>query len=78
MMGRAGRGKIDRQSQVLLLCHSALKNHLKKFLFDPVPVESHLHHYLAEHINSEIASGSIDNKQECMDWIAWTFFYRRL
>ena len=78
MLGRAGRPKVDTSSQCLLFCHSAMKSHLKKFLFDPIPVESHLHHYLAEHINAEIASKTIKSKQDCMNWISWTFFFRRL
>lgn len=78
MIGRAGRPNIDSTSNCILLCHGAMKSHLKKFLLDPVPVESQLHNYLAEHINAEIASNTIKNKQNCMDWLGWTFFYRRL
>lgn len=77
-LGRAGRLSRSRASKSLLFCHSPLKEHLLKFLLDPLPVESHLHLSMTKHINAEIASKTIKSKEECMDWIAWTFFYRRL
>lgn len=78
MMSKCGRPGTDQASVCLLYCYTPAKEWLKKFLFEPIPIESHLHHFLADHINSEIASGVIKSKQECMDWIAWTFFYRRI
>ena len=78
MLAKSGRPGTDQQSVCLLYCYSPSKDYLKKFLFEPVPVESHLHHFLADHINAEIASKSIETKQDCMDWIAWTYFYRRI
>lgn len=33
---------------------------------------------LADHINAEIVSGTITSKQEAMDYITWTYFFRRL
>lgn len=32
----------------------------------------------ADHINSEIVGKTIENKQDCVDWVTWSFFYRRL
>jgi len=77
-ISRSGRLHKDKGSKVLLFCHSSIKEHLQKFLFSPLPVESKLHLFLEEHINAEIASKTIESRQQCIDWIAWTFFYRRL
>ena len=33
---------------------------------------------LADHINAEVVSGTITSKQEAMDYITWTYFFRRL
>ena len=33
---------------------------------------------MMDHINSEIVAKTIENKQDCIDWITWTYFYRRL
>lgn len=78
IVSKSGRPGTDKNSVCLLYCYSPTKEWLKKFLFEPIPIESHLHHYLADHINAEIASKTIESKQDCMDWIAWTFFYRRI
>jgi pre-mRNA-splicing helicase BRR2 len=62
----------------VILAHSARKEFLKKFLYEAYPVESHLDHYLEDHYNAEIVSKTINSKQDAVDWITWTFMYRRL
>ena len=41
-------------------------------------MESNLNQYLIDHLNVEIVAKTIENKQDCVDWITWTFMYRRL
>ena len=78
MLGKSGRAGVDQSSSALIYCYSPSKETLKKNLLEPTPVESHLNHYLPDHLNAEIASKGVETKQDCMDWIAWTFFYRRV
>uniref|UniRef100_T1IVJ2 U5 small nuclear ribonucleoprotein 200 kDa helicase n=1 Tax=Strigamia maritima TaxID=126957 RepID=T1IVJ2_STRMM len=33
---------------------------------------------LADHLNAEIVSGAISSKQNCLDYLTWTYFFRRL
>jgi replicative superfamily II helicase len=33
---------------------------------------------LAEHFNAEIVAGTISSKQDAMDYMTWTYFFRRL
>ena len=42
MCGRANRPLVDSDSKVVVMCQSARKSFYKKFLCEPLPVESHL------------------------------------
>ena len=78
MMGKASRQAIDSSGRCVILCHTPKKERLKKLLYDPLPVESHLDHYLHDHFNSEIVTKTIGSMQDAVDYITWTFLYRRL
>lgn len=54
------------------------KSELRRKLFEPIVLESVLAYNLIDYINVEIVSGTIENHQNCIDWITWTFFYRRI
>lgn len=78
MMGRAGRPQFDDQGKAVILVHDIKKDFYKKFLYEPFPVESSLLTVLSDHLNAEIAAGTIASKQDAMDYITWTYFFRRL
>ncbi|XP_015183023.1 PREDICTED: activating signal cointegrator 1 complex subunit 3 isoform X2 [Polistes dominula] len=78
MMGRAGRPQFDDSGVAVVLVHDLKKNFYKKFLYEPFPVESSLLAVLPDHINAEIVAGTIKNKQEFLDYLTWTYFFRRL
>jgi pre-mRNA-splicing helicase BRR2 len=60
------------------MCQSSKKDFFKKFLFEPLPVESHLDHCLHDHFNAEIVTKTIENKQDAIDYLTWTLLYRRM
>ena len=78
MMGRAGRPQFDDRGIAVILVHEPRKNFYRKFLYEPFPVESSLLNCLHDHLNAEIASGTITCRQDCMDYLTWTFLYRRI
>uniref|UniRef100_A0A8C2PSK9 Activating signal cointegrator 1 complex subunit 3 n=1 Tax=Cyprinus carpio TaxID=7962 RepID=A0A8C2PSK9_CYPCA len=78
MMGRAGRPQFDDQGKAVILVHDIKKDFYKKFLYEPFPVESSLLSVLSDHLNAEIAAGTVTSKQDAMDYITWTYFFRRL
>ena len=54
------------------------KNFYKKFLYEPFPVESSLLAVLSEHLNAEVIAGTITSKQDAIEYVTWTYFFRRL
>ncbi|GJQ87042.1 hypothetical protein Trydic_g12622 [Trypoxylus dichotomus] len=79
MVGRANRPlENDDDAKCVLMCQSSKKDFFKKFLNDSLPVESHLDHRLHDHFNAEIVTKTIENKQDAVDYLTWTFLYRRL
>ncbi|KAI3919601.1 hypothetical protein MKX01_018424 [Papaver californicum] len=78
MMGHASRPLLDNSGKCVILCHAPRKEYYKKFLYEAFPVESHLQHYLHDNLNAEVVAGVIENKQAAVDYITWTFMYRRL
>jgi pre-mRNA-splicing helicase BRR2 len=78
MVGSACRPLQDENGVCVILCHAPKKEYLKKLLNAPLPVESHLDHVLHDHLNAEIVTKTIENKQDAVDYLTWTFLYRRL
>lgn len=78
MMGRAGRPQYDNEGIACVFVHDVKKNFYKKFLYDPFPVESNLLAVLPDHINAEIVAGTVQSKQGILDYLTWTYFFRRL
>ncbi|KAI5989535.1 P-loop containing nucleoside triphosphate hydrolase protein [Pisolithus albus] len=79
MMGRACRPTEDEQSRCVLMYQQTRKDFYKKFLVGGLPIKSHLpSHLLHYYFLAEIAVKTIENKQDAMDILRWTVFYRRL
>ncbi|KAH9979649.1 putative RNA helicase [Russula compacta] len=79
MMGRACRPLEDERSRCVLMSQQTRKDFYKKFLAEGLPIESHLPtHLLHDYFLAEIAVKTIENKQDAMDILTWTYFYRRM
>lgn len=78
MVGRAGRPQFDTSGVAQVLCHEPKKSFYRKFLYDPFPVESALHNQLHVHINAEIVAGTIVTRQDAVNYLTWTYLFRRM
>lgn len=78
MMGRAGRPQYDTKGVAVVMVHEPKKAFYKRFLYEPFPVESSLQDQLADHLNAEVVAGTITSRQDALDYLTWTYFYRRL
>ncbi|PKS08957.1 hypothetical protein jhhlp_003570 [Lomentospora prolificans] len=78
MLGRAGRPQFDNSGVARIFTQDSKKDFYKHFLHTGFPVESSLHTVLDDHICAEISAGTIVTKQDALDYLTWTFFFRRL
>eukprot|EP00727_Mastigamoeba_balamuthi_P013194 m51a1_g8498 putative u5 small nuclear ribonucleoprotein 200 kda helicase-like (2194) ;mRNA; r:37531-45528 len=78
MMGRASRAAPGAAAKCVILCHAAKKELYKRFLYEPLPVESHMQHFLHDHLVAEVVARTVENKQDAVDWLTWTLMYYRL
>ena len=64
--------------KALLLTTNAMKPFYKHVLYENLPIESHLDQSMHDPFNAEITSRVITSKQDAVDYLTWTFLYRRL
>ncbi|KAL3312269.1 activating signal cointegrator 1 complex subunit [Cichlidogyrus casuarinus] len=78
MMGRAGRPQYDNHGKAVVMVQDTKKAYYKRFLYEPFPVESYLLNVLPDHLNAEIVAGAVGSMQQALEYLTWTFFFRRL
>lgn len=78
MMGRAGRPGFDTSGIAMVFTKESTKPFYKYFLNSGFPVESHLHKVLDDHLGAEVTARTIKSRQEALDFLTWTFLFRRI
>lgn len=78
MFGKAIRPLEDKSSKGVLMVPAVKREYYKKFLNEALPIESHLQVYLHDAFVSEISTKMIGSTQDAVDWVTYTYFYRRL
>lgn len=78
MLGRAGRPQFDTSGVARIFTKDSKKDFYKHFLHTGFPVESSLHTVLDNHLCAEVSAETIVTKQDALDYLTWTFFFRRL
>jgi len=77
MLGRAGRPGYDDVGYGWVVCDTSDADKYRSLLEEGHEIESRLAGNLAEHLNAEIAMGTIRGLGDVMDWLETTFYYRR-
>lgn len=78
MLGRAGRPQFDTSGIARIFTQDSKKAFYKNFLHTGFPVESSLHKVLDNHLGAEVSIETVKTKQDALDYLTWTFFFRRL
>lgn len=78
MMGRAGRPAFDTSGIAMVFTKESTKPFYKYFLNSGFPVESSLHKVIDDHLGAEITARTIKSRQEAMNFLTWTFLFRRI
>lgn len=78
MFGKACRPLQDKSSKGVLMVPAVKRDFYKKFLNEALPIESHLQVYLPDAFVSEISTKIIASTQDAVDWVTYSYFYRRL
>ncbi|EDO14727.1 hypothetical protein Kpol_1075p5 [Vanderwaltozyma polyspora DSM 70294] len=61
-----------------IMTDTNMKFFYKKFIEEALPIESNLLYFLHDFIIDGIFSGIVENKQDCVDLITYSLFYRRI
>ncbi|KAJ5766358.1 uncharacterized protein N7511_003974 [Penicillium nucicola] len=78
MFGKASRPGQDKLGRGVLMVPAVKRDYYKKFLNEALPVESHLQVYLHDAFVTEASTKTISSTQDAVDWMTYTYFYRRL
>lgn len=78
MFGKASRPLEDRSGKGVLMLPAVKRGYYKKFLNEALPIESHIQLYLHDAFVTEISTKTIASTQDAVDWMTYTYFYRRL
>lgn len=78
MLGRAGRPQYDSKGEgILITNHSELQYYLS-LLNQQLPIESQMISKLPDMLNAEIVLGTIQNVQDAVTWLGYTYLYIRM
>ncbi|KAJ5122808.1 Helicase C-terminal [Penicillium atrosanguineum] len=78
MFGKASRPGQDKLGRGVLMVPAVKREYYKKFLNEAMPVESHLQVYLHDAFVTEASTRTVSSTQDAVDWMTYTYFYRRL
>ncbi|VUZ50971.1 unnamed protein product, partial [Hymenolepis diminuta] len=78
IFGRAGRPQFDRFGLAIIITTQDKLDHYIRLITNQVAIESQLLENLNDHLNAEIALGTVTNVSEAVIWLSYTFLFVRI
>ena len=78
MVGRAGRPQYNDKGYACVYVKQDRKNFYRRYINDPFPIESQFEKSLLSNINAEIAAHTIQSRQDCFDYLTWSYYFIRI
>lgn len=78
MVGRAGRPQFEKSAVAVILTRSVKVRRYENVVAGQEALESKLHRGLIQHLNAEIALGTIHDIESARVWLSKTFLYVRI
>lgn len=78
MFGKASRPGVDKVGRGLLMVSETKRPYYKRFLAEALPLESGLAQALHDAFVTEVSTKTVGSTQDAVDWMTYTYFYRRL
>lgn len=78
MFGKASRPGVDKVGRGLLMVSETKRPYYKRFLAEALPLESGLAQALHDAFVTEVSTKTVSSTQDAVDWMTYTYFYRRL
>lgn len=66
------------QGKVVIHTKNSVINHYSRLINDGLPLESYYQSHIHDIFINEITTRVLKNRQDCIDWLTFTYFYRRL
>jgi activating signal cointegrator complex subunit 3 len=78
IFGRAGRPQFDTSGEAIMLTSYERLPHYLGLLTHQTPIESTFVNRLADHLNAEIVLGTVNNIQDAVQWLSYTYLHVRM
>ena len=78
IFGRAGRPQFDTSGEGIIITQHAKMGKYLQMLTQSIPIESQFISKLSDHLNAEIALGTVTSVREAITWLSYTYLYVRM
>ena len=78
IFGRAGRPQFDTSGHGIIITSHAKLSHYTHMCVRSTPIESQFVSRLADHLNAEVALGTVTSVKEAVTWLSYTYLFVRM